>query len=144
MLIARAALVTSEAFGAALPAERVAAAIARGLRAGALPAPELCPLAPGGREQPKQLLDAVGFDTRMRSAHAVIIAVARLSEQTLAASVAFEIATRARQRGVPAYAVTAADQLDAFDARILDLQLILEAASVRALSAAGRRLATVL
>jgi glycerate 2-kinase len=144
MLIARRALLTSEAFGAALSPGRVGAAIARGLRAGGLPEPDLCPLAPAVDEPPKELLDAVGFDARMLSSHAVIIAVACLSEQTLTASVAFEIATRARQSGVPAYAVTAANELDAFDARILDLQLILEASSARALGAAGRRLARVL
>ena len=57
--------------------------------------------------------------------------------------VTFEIATRARQRGVPAYAVTAANELNAFDARILDLQLILMARDVPALVSAGRKLAEV-
>jgi hypothetical protein len=37
--------------------------------------------------------------------------------------------------------MTAESTLDAFDARILDLQLILEASSARALEAAARRLA---
>ena len=60
---------------------------------------------------------------------------------TLAGSVAFEIATRARQGGVPAYAVTAENALERFDARILDLQLILQARSRDALVAAGRELA---
>ena len=39
----------------------------------------------------------------------VVIVEAQLDEHTLAGSVAFEIATRARQGGVPAYAVTAED-----------------------------------
>ena len=65
----------------------------------------------------------------------------RLAERTLTVSPAFEIATRARQGGVPAYAVTGENLLDAFDARILDLQVILQASSARALAAAGRRLA---
>ncbi len=144
MLSTRAVLLSSEAFGAALPTERVAALIARGLRAAGLPEPDLCPLAPAAHEPPKELLDVVGFDARMRASRAVIIAVARLSEQTIAASLAFEIATRARQSGVPAYAITAENELSAFDARILDLQAILEAGSVRALGAAGRRLGTLL
>jgi hypothetical protein len=37
--------------------------------------------------------------------------------------------------------VAAQNLLDPFDARILDLQVILEASSPRALTAAGRRLA---
>ena len=42
---------------------------------------------------------------------------------------------------MPAYAITAENELDAFDARILDLQVILEAHDARTLSGAGRRLA---
>jgi glycerate 2-kinase len=71
----------------------------------------------------------------------VVLAEWLLEERTLTGSPAFEIATRARQAGVPAYAVTAANRLSAFDARILDLQAILEASTPRALQAAGRRLA---
>jgi glycerate kinase len=79
----------------------------------------------------------------MLRSRAVVIAAARLDERTLAGSPAFEIATRARQAGVPAYAVTADDGLDAFDARMLDLQLVLQARDGRALAAAGRRLAGI-
>ncbi len=76
-----------------------------------------------------------------------MIAEPRLHEQTLAGSVAFEIATRARQGGVPAYAVTGENLLDSFDARILDLQTIIEARdssrAARRRTRAGRpRLAT--
>jgi hypothetical protein len=126
------------AFGADLPAERVAAAIAQGIvRAGGMPEPDLCPI--------EDELPA-GFDVRMRRARAVIVGAERLDRGTLAtdrrsASAVFEIATRARQAGVPAYAVTGANELDAFDARILDLQVILEADGARGLSAAGRKLA---
>ncbi len=93
------------------------------------------------RSRRRTLLEALDFDPRMRSARAVIVGVECLDERTLIASVTFEIATRARQSGVPAYAVTAENHLDAFDARILDLQVILEAHNARTLSAAGRRLA---
>ena len=67
-------------------------AIARGLQAGGLPEPDLCPLPADARRtrglRAKALLDALDFDARMRSARAVIVcAVERLSEQTLAASV---------------------------------------------------------
>ena len=64
---------------------------------------------------------------RMRLARAVVVGAQRLEERTLAGSVTFEIATRARQGGVPAYAVTSENALEPFDARILDLQLVLEA-----------------
>jgi glycerate kinase len=136
-------LLACEAFGPRLQAAAVADAISRGVRDGGMPEPDVCLLAP--EEQAaldvRQLLDDLGFDARMRSARAVVIAAARLHEQTLAGSVAFEIATRARQGGVPAYAIAAASTLWAFDARILDLQLILEARTRQRLVAAGRELA---
>jgi glycerate 2-kinase len=71
----------------------------------------------------------------------VIVGAGRLDERTLLGSATFELATRARQAGVPAYAVTAVNALELFDARILDLQVILEAGSVRALGGAGKKLA---
>jgi glycerate kinase len=73
----------------------------------------------------------------------VVVGAGRLQERTLAGSVIFEIATRARQSGVPAYAVTCEDALEAFDARILDLQVILQARSRSALVTAGRKLAAL-
>jgi glycerate kinase len=142
VLIPRRALIASGPFGA-LEAERVAAAIARGLAAGGLPDPDVLALtnAAAGDVGELLLLLENDFDARMRAARAVIVAVGRLREQTLAGSVAFEIATRARQSGVPAYAITAENRMDAFDARILDLQAIVEADGPRALASAGRRLA---
>jgi len=89
------------------------------------------------------LLDALSFDERMRAARAVVIARGRLDDRTLAGTLAFEVATRARQAGVPAYAVTGENALDPFEARIVDLQVILEASTPRALSAAGRKLAAL-
>ena len=149
-------LVVSGPFGAALSAEDVAHAIARGLYAGGRGESDLCPIEVGRSTQIKTglqaatgrdvavLLAGLDFDTRMRSARAVVLAEERLRESTLRGSVAFEIATRARQGGVPAYAVTAENRLEPFDARILDLQLILEAGDPRALATAGRKLAQVL
>lgn len=138
-------LIASAAFGARLSASAVAAAIARGVRDGGLPEPDLLLLEPADEraEDVRALLDGMDFDVRMRRARAVVIAAARLEERTLAGSLTFEIATRARQAGVPAYAVTADNQLDAFDARILDLQTILEVRGARSLETAGRRLANV-
>jgi hypothetical protein len=132
-------------FGTRLSAEAVIAGLTRGLLEAGQPEPDACPLpAPGLLdEDARALLDALGFDARMRRARAVVIGAERLEERTLAGSVAFEIATRARQGGVPAYAVTAQDELAAFDARILDLQVVLRASSPRALALAGGKLAEI-
>jgi hypothetical protein len=136
-------LLTAVDFSAGLRAEAVATAIARGLEAGAVPESDLIVvprLQESGTADIRELLDSLDFDRRMRAARAVVIADGHLSEDTLAGSATFEIATRARQAGVPAYAITAENGLNAFDARILDLQVILEAGSARTFSAAGRKL----
>lgn len=87
------------------------------------------------------VLDALGFDERMRAAHAAVVGEGRIDRQTLAGKAAGEVATRCRQSGVPAYAIVGADAIDPFDARILDLQEIVEAGTVAALEDAGRELA---
>jgi glycerate 2-kinase len=148
-------LIAAAAFGPRLEASRVARAIARGLSAGAMPAAEVCLLAsaPDGsddresaqaRRELLELLASPAWNERMRRARALIVAERCLQEPTLQRSAAFELATRARQAGVPAYAVTRENRLDAFDARILDLQAILEASGARGLEAAGRRLAQLM
>lgn len=90
------------------------------------------------------VLDAIGFDARMRSARAVITGEGSLDRQSLVGKAVSEIATRARQAGVPCHAVVGVSELDAFGARILDLETITEAGSVAKLRAAGRRLAAVI
>jgi hypothetical protein len=135
-------LLACEAFGLRLQGDTVADAISRGVQDAGMPGPDVCALrVPTGDADARALLDDLGFDARMRAARAVVVAAARLDERTLAGSMAFEIATRARQSGVPAYAIAAASTLSAFDARILDLQLILQASSRARLVAAGRELA---
>jgi glycerate kinase len=89
------------------------------------------------------VLDALDFDARMRAARATIVGEGRLDLGTLAGKAPGEIATRARQGGVPCFAAVGARTLDAFGARILDLQEVLEAGDPQALEAAGRRLATL-
>ncbi|MGO9322492.1 MAG: glycerate kinase [Solirubrobacteraceae bacterium] len=146
-LIPTTPLLVTGAFGPALSAPAVGTAIARGLQTGGLAPADLCPIGPEhehGADDVRAFLDAHDFDARMRRARAVIVAAGRLREQTLTGSAVFEIATRARQSGVPAYAVTGENRLDAFDARMLDLQLIIEADGARALAAAGRKLARLL
>lgn len=135
--ISETVLVAAEAFSPRLDAGRVAAALADGLRqSGRL------------RTDAYELAIARGahllgddFGARMKAARAVVIATPRLDEQTLLGSRPFEIATRARQAGVPAYAVTRENELDLFDARILDLQVVAQARSAQTLTRAGARLA---
>jgi len=84
------------------------------------------------------VLDAVGFDRRMRAARAVVTGEGKLDRQSLAGKLVSEVATRARQSGVPCYAVVGVRDLDSFGARILDLQAVIEAGTLAALEAAGR------
>jgi glycerate kinase len=145
MLIPTTPLLVTSAFGHSLSAPAVGAAIARGLQTCGLPRADLCPIDSHEHgADVRAFLDAHDFDARMHRARAVIVATEHLREQTLAGSATFEVATRARQSGVPAYAVTGENRLDPFDARILDLQVIIEANGARALAAAGKRLARLL
>jgi glycerate kinase len=142
-VISRTLLIAARPFGGRLDAERVCAAIAGGLRKGDWQADPY----PIEAEEPidggAALIRSAEFDARMRAARAVVIAEPRLDEHTLAGTVAFELATRARQGGVPAYAVTGDNDLDSFDARILDLQTILVARTHRSLTLAGQKLAEI-
>jgi glycerate kinase len=144
-------LIAPESAAGALNAARAAAAIGRGVLAGgrvvqaksAVLTVDLCPIEGDERDLSavRRSLDALDFDARMRAARAVVVGAARLDEVTLLGSATFEIATRARQSGVPAYAVAGHNALSLFDARVLDLQIILEARDVRALRRAGEKLA---
>ncbi len=140
------ALILCEDFGERLAARRVGETLAAGLLQQGAPPPDICafdgvPLA--GKEVP-ELLDEASFDRRLQAARALVLAVASLEAGMLAGSLAFEAATRARQGGVPAYAVTAVNALNTFELRILDLQAVIEADSPRRLTAAGRRLAAII
>jgi glycerate kinase len=139
-------LIVTGAFGRTLSASRVAAALARGLSSEGRPEPEVCLLPEALEPDPamRALLQELVPQARLRRARAVILGEEELEESTLARTATFEVATRARQAGVPAYAVTVENRLSSFDARMLDLQLILAARTPRALSAAGRQLASVL
>jgi len=90
------------------------------------------------------VLEALDFDARMRAARALVVGERRLDRATLQGRVAGEMATRARQSGVPCHAVVGDDAIDRFDARILDLQAIKEAATIADLEAAGQALAAYL
>jgi glycerate kinase len=90
------------------------------------------------------VLDALGFDERMRAARAVVTGEGRLDEQTLQGKLVGEIGTRARQAGVPLHAIVGSDALDAFGKRMIDLMRVIEATDRRELEAAGEALGTEL
>lgn len=96
-------------------------------------------LVPGGAF----VLDALRFDARMRDARAVVTGEGRLDERSLSGKLVSEIATRARQGGVPCHAIVGRRELDAFGARVLDIGTIREARTPAGLEAAGRALAEV-
>jgi glycerate 2-kinase len=89
------------------------------------------------------VLDEVDFDGRMRAARAVVTGEGKLDQQSLAGKAVSEVSTRARQVGVPSYAIVGRRELDSFGMRILDLQLVVEAGTLKAIEAAARRLAKV-
>jgi glycerate kinase len=86
------------------------------------------------------VLDALGFDERMRASRAVVTGEGKLDEQTLEGKLVGEIGTRARQAGVPLHAIVGTDALDPFGKRIIDLQRTLEATTLEELEAAGETL----
>lgn len=90
------------------------------------------------------VLDALEFDRRMRAARAVLTGEGKLDQQSLAGKVVSEVATRARQAGVPSFAVCGRRELDAFGARVLDLQAVIEAGTLPDLELAGHELAELI
>lgn len=87
------------------------------------------------------VLDAIGFDARMRRARLVVTGEGRLDAQTLAGKAVGEVATRCRQSGVACHAVVGEHALDRFRSRVLDLASVTEAGDLAALQEAGRALA---
>lgn len=139
------ALLACEPFSGRLEAVAVASALAAGLTAAGARDPDVVELpAHTDDREAAVLLEHAGFHARMLASRAVVIAVPALAESTLAGSAAFEVATLARQSGVPCYAVAASVRLNSFDLRILDLQLVLRARGAATLRAAGERLAGVI
>jgi glycerate kinase len=86
------------------------------------------------------VLDALGFDERMRAARAVVTGEGKLDEQTLQGKLVGEIGTRARQAGVPLHAIVGTDALDPFGKRMIDLMRVIEATDRDQLEAAGEAL----
>jgi glycerate kinase len=143
--IRRHALIACEPFSARVGAERAAGAIAAGLTGAGAPQPDAVELPPAaGVRDTAALLERAGFHARMLASRAVVVAVPALSERTLSGSAAFEVATLARQSGVPCYAVAATVELNDFDLRILDLQIVIRARGEAGLRRAGERLAGII
>lgn len=131
-------LIAAQPLSHKLSPRRVGDALASGLRHHGRYRAEIVEL---GHDLHVADLDSIRFDERMKASRAVIIAAPKLDEHTLLRSLPFEIATRARQGGVPAYAVTRENALHPFDVRILDLQVVIEARSEKSLRSAGIELA---
>jgi glycerate kinase len=89
------------------------------------------------------ILDEIDFDRRMRAARAVVTGEGKLDQQSLAGKAVSEVSTRARQAGVPSYAIVGRRELDTFGTRVLDLQVVEEAGTLKKIEAAGRALAQV-
>ena len=90
------------------------------------------------------VLDALDYDARMRAAAAVILGEGRLDATSMQGKILGEAATRARQAGVPCFAIVGTNALDPFGARMLDLQRVLEAPTPDAIADAAASLADVL
>ena len=86
------------------------------------------------------VLDAIGFDQRMREAAFVVTGEGRLDRQTFLCKAVFEVATRARQGGVACHSIVGRASLEPFEQRILDLQTVTDATTLAELEAAGRAL----
>jgi glycerate kinase len=81
------------------------------------------------------VLDAIGFDERLRAAQAVIVGEGRLDEQSAMGKIVGEIAGRARRAGVPVHAIVGSARGDA------GLDSVTEASTLVELEAAGYRIA---
>lgn len=90
------------------------------------------------------VLDQVDFSARMRASRAVITGEGSLDRQTLLGKAVGEVATRARQAGVPCHAIVGRMEMTEFDARILDFESVTEAGSADAVADAAERLVAVL
>lgn len=90
------------------------------------------------------VLDRLDFNSRMTAARAVITGEGSLDHQTLLGKAVGEVATRARQSGVPCHAIAGRVTMTPFETRILDFETTVQAGTARAIADAARRLAPVL
>lgn len=90
------------------------------------------------------VLDQIDFTARMRASRAVITGEGTLDRQTLLGKAVGEVATRARQSGVPCHAIVGQMGMTEFDARILDFESVTEAGDADSIADAAERLVAVL
>lgn len=90
------------------------------------------------------VLDALGFTERMRASRCVITGEGKLDHQTLQGKVVGEIGTRTRQGGVPLHAIVGRNELSAFGARMIDLQIVKEASTVDEVEASAHELGALI
>lgn len=90
------------------------------------------------------ILEAVGFDDRLRSAAAVVTGEGRLDATTLAGKLVSEVAARARDAGVPVHAVVGQDATTVADRAALGLASITTASTPAELAGAAAALAAEL
>lgn len=90
------------------------------------------------------VLDRLDFSARMVAARAVITGEGCLDHQTLLGKAVGEIATRARQSGVPCHAIVGSRRMTEFDARILDFETVAQAGDADGIADAAERLVPVL
>jgi glycerate kinase len=83
------------------------------------------------------VLDAIGFDARMRGSAFVVTGEGSLDEQTLQGKIVGEVATRCRQGGVACHAIVGRNRLDPFGERIIDLASVTQATTLDELRSAG-------
>jgi glycerate kinase len=83
------------------------------------------------------VLDALGFDARLREADAVVVGEGRIDAQSAMGKIVGEIAGRARAASVPVHALVGRNELTAE----IGLASVTEATTLAELEAAGERLA---
>lgn len=87
------------------------------------------------------VLDAVGFDERVRQADAVICGEGRLDGQSLAGKIVGAVARRAQDAGVPVHAVVGSSLLTQAEIDSLGLATVHEATDETGMRAAGESVA---
>jgi len=90
------------------------------------------------------VLDAVGFDERLRAATLAVSGEGKLDEQTLTGKAIAEVSRRCRAAGRPMHAVVGTSVLGAGAVDRLGLASVREATTLEELEAAGRDLASSL
>jgi glycerate kinase len=92
----------------------------------------------------EHVLDAIGFDDRLRGADAAVVGEGRIDEQSAMGKIVGAIARRAGAAGVPVHAIVGCDALDPAAAAAIGLRSVVEATTLAELEAAGERLAMAL